>query len=120
MASSLCLSKQTKPLNQNKVVKRNSTKIWFCVEKPCSPTAMTVSAQVSHITCPSLGAQSVRRDKHGSGALCPLLFCAYPRPLPSPGLCPDLAWLPVLFYGSPSPLLAAFHLLVSFRGLGLS
>ncbi|KAF4101896.1 hypothetical protein G5714_016696 [Onychostoma macrolepis] len=47
----------------------------------------------------SVDVPSIRRDKHRSGAL----FRAYPRPLPSPGLCPEPAWLPGLFYGSPSP-----------------
>ncbi|ROL42830.1 hypothetical protein DPX16_8576 [Anabarilius grahami] len=34
---------------------------------------MTVSAQVSHITCPSLSVHSVRGDKYRSGALAVLL-----------------------------------------------
>ncbi len=82
--------------------KIDSIRSQLYIEKPCNPTALTyqrVSAQASHITCPSLDIQSIRRDKHRSGAL----FRAYTRPLPSPGLCPEPAWLAGLFYGSPSP-----------------
>lgn len=64
------------------------------------------------------------------GPVCPASVCLlspaplcrpYPPPLQSPaGLNPGQACLLCLFYELPSPSLAAIHLSVSFRGLGLS